>query len=329
MRAIISGVGHYVPEERLTNSDLEKMIDTNDEWIVSRSGIKERRILGDGKGTSYMAARAARAVLEQRCITADEVDMIVVATVTPDMFFPATAAIVQKELGATNCWGYDLSAGCSGFLCALSTGAQFIESGKYKKILVIGADKMSSIMNYEDRNSCVLFGDGAGAVLLEPADSDAVGIEDFLMRMDGAGGEYLKMPAGGSLNPATPETVEKKMHYLYQDGKPVFKAAVNGMADVAYDILERNNLTGEDVDLLIPHQANLRIIEATANRLKIGPEKVMINIEKYGNTTAATIPMAMSEAYQGNRLKRGDQVVLAAFGTGYIWGSLLLKWAMD
>lgn len=329
MRAIISGVGHYVPEERLTNSDLEKMIDTNDEWIVSRSGIKERRILGDGKGTSYMAVRAARAVLDQRGITADEIDMIVVATVTPDMMFPATAALVQKELNAPSCWGYDLSAGCSGFLCGLSTGAQFIESGKYKKILVIGADKMSSIMNYEDRNSCVLFGDGAGAVLLEPADSDAVGIEDFLMRMDGEGGKYLSMPAGGSLNPATPETVEKKMHYLYQDGKPVFKAAVNGMADVAYDILARNNLTGADVDLLIPHQANLRIIEATANRLKIGPEKVMVNIEKYGNTTAATIPMAMSEAYQGSRLRRGDQVVLAAFGTGYIWGSLLLKWAMD
>ncbi|MDX9787499.1 MAG: beta-ketoacyl-ACP synthase III [Desulfobacterales bacterium] len=329
MRAIISAVGHYAPEKRLTNQELEEMVETSDEWITTRSGIKERRILAAGKGTSFMAVKAARAVLSQRGVDADEIDMILVATVTADMMFPATAALVQKKLKATRCWGFDVGAGCSGFLCALSTGAQFIETGKYKKVLVIGADKMSAILNYEDRNSCVLFGDGAGAVLLEPGPSDAPGIEDFLMRMDGEGGKYLYMPAGGSLHPATMETVQDKMHFLVQDGKPVFKAAVNGMVEVAVDILARSNLTAEDLDLLIPHQANLRIIEALAGRLKMPLEKIMVNIEKYGNTTAATIPMAMSEAHGAGRLKKGNRVLLAAFGTGFIWGSMLLTWAMD
>ena len=329
MRAIISAVGHYAPEKRLTNHDLEEMVETSDEWITSRSGIKERRILAAGKGTSFMAVKAARAVLSQRGISADDIDMIIVATVTADMMFPATAALVQKKLKATRCWGYDISAGCSGFLCALSTGAQFIETGKYKKVLVIGTDKMSTILNYEDRNSCVLFGDGAGAVLLEPGPSDDLGIEDFQMRMDGDGGKFLYMPAGGSLRPATMETVRDKMHFLVQDGKPVFKAAVNGMTEVAGDILARNNLAAEDLNLLIPHQANLRIIEALAARLKLPLEKIMINIEKYGNTTAATIPMAMSEAYGAGRLQKGGRVLLVAFGTGFIWGAMLLKWAMD
>lgn len=328
MRAVISAVGHYAPEKRLTNHELEKMVATSDEWITSRSGIKERRILSAGKGTSYMAVKAAGEVLSQRGIGADEIDMIIVATVTADMMFPATAALVQKKLKATRSWGFDIGAGCSGFLCALSTGAQFIETGKYQKVLVIGADKMSAILNYEDRNSCVLFGDGAGAVLLEPGSSDEMGIEDVLMRMDGEGGKFLYMPGGGSLHPATMETVHSKMHFLVQDGKPVFKAAVNGMAEVAVDILARNHLTAEDLDLLIPHQANIRIIEAMANRLKLPFEKIMVNIEKYGNTTAATIPMAMSEAYSTGRLKKGNRVLLAAFGTGFIWGSVLLKWAM-
>ncbi|MFH0727532.1 MAG: beta-ketoacyl-ACP synthase III [Pseudomonadota bacterium] len=329
MRAIISAVGHYVPDHRLTNKDLEKMVETSDEWITSRTGIKERRILEDGKGTSYMAVQAARAVLEQRNVSADEIDLIIVATVTPDMLFPATAALVQKELKASHCWGFDLSGGCAGFVCALSTASQFIETGKYKKILVVGADKMSAVMNYQDRNTCVLFGDGAGAVLLEPSLSDELGIEDFVLHMDGEGGKFLFMEAGGSLHPATAASVEKKMHYLIQDGKPIFKSAVTGMSDVSLEILARNRLNGDDVDLFIPHQANLRIIDVVANRLKLDPEKVVINIANYGNTTAGTIPIAMSEAYREGRLKKGDRVVFAAFGAGYIWGSVLLKWAME
>jgi 3-oxoacyl-[acyl-carrier-protein] synthase III len=329
MRAIISGVGHYIPEQRLTNRDLEDRIDTTDEWITSRTGIKERRILGEGKGTSFMAVAAARAVLDQRGISADEIDLIIVATITPDMMFPATAALVQRELKANRCWGFDLGGGCSGFISALSTASQFIETGKYQKVLVIGGDKMSAILDYEDRNTCVLFGDGAGAVLLESSVSDDLGIEDFLFHTDGEGGQYLCMPAGGSLLPATIETVANRQHYLIQDGKPVFKAAVNGMADVAVDILTRNGLSGQEVDLFIPHQANRRIIDSTANRLKLEPEKVMINIENIGNTTAGTIPIALSQAYDQKRLKKGDRVLLVAFGTGFLWGSVLLKWAMD
>jgi 3-oxoacyl-[acyl-carrier-protein] synthase-3 len=329
MKAIITAVGHYAPEKRLTNQELEQMVETNDEWIVARTGIKERRILEDGKGSSYMALRAAESVLEQRNISADDLDLILVATVTPDMMFPATAALVQDGLKASNCWGYDISAGCSGFLCGLSTATQFIETGKYKKILIIGVDKMSAIMDYQDRNSCILFGDGAGAVLLEPSESNELGIDDFIMHVDGSGAEYLYMKAGGSLHPASHETVDKRMHYLYQDGKPIFKSAVAGMTDVAKGLLEKHGLTAKDIKLLVPHQANIRIIDAVSSRLGLTSDQVVVNIQNYGNTTAATIPLALSEAYQDNRLQKGDRVMMVAFGTGFIWGGLLLRWAID
>jgi 3-oxoacyl-[acyl-carrier-protein] synthase-3 len=328
MRAIITGVGHYAPEHKLTNKDLEKMVDTNDEWIRTRTGIQERRILGDGKGASYMAVRAARAVLVQRKISADEIDLIIVATVTPEMPVPGTAAFVQHKLKASNCWGFDVNGGCSGFLCALTTGAQFIESGKCGKVLVIGSDKMSAIIDYKDRNTCVLFGDAAGAVLLEPSDADDAGIQDYILRMDGVGAKYLHVQGGGSLHPASHDTVEQGMHYVFQDGKSVFKQAVNGMTDVAKRVMERNGLTGKDLKLLIPHQANRRIIDAVSERLGLNPDQVVINIHKYGNTTAATIPMAMDEVYQEGKLKKGDRVILAAFGAGFIWGSILLRWEM-
>lgn len=329
MRAIITGVGHFVPDRKLTNKDLEQMVDTSDEWITTRTGIKERRILEKDKGTSYMGIKAVQMVLEQRGISADELDLILVSTATPDMMFPSTAALIQKELKATNCWGFDLSAGCAGFVCALATASQFIETGKYKKIVVIGADKMSSIVNYEDRNTCVLFGDAAGAVLLEPSNTDDLGIEDFLLYLDGSGDKSLYMAGGGSLMPATFETVENKMHYLYQDGKTVFKFAVTNMADVSKKILEKNRLSGEDIKLFIPHQANLRIIDAAVKKMKINRDQVVINIENYGNTTTATIPLAMSEAYQEGMMQKGDWIVLSAFGAGYTWGSLLFKWAID
>lgn len=328
MRAIITGVGHYAPEQKLTNKDLEKMVDTNDEWIRTRTGIQERRILGDGKGASHMAVRAARAVLAQRGISADEIDLIIVATVTPEMPVPGTAAFVQHKLKASNCWGFDVNGGCSGFLCALTTGAQFIESGKCRKVLVIGSDKMSSIIDYTDRNTCVLFGDAAGAVLLEPSEADDLGIRDFILRTDGIGAKYLHVRGGGSLHPASHDTVEQGMHYVFQDGKSVFKYAVNGMMDVARRVMERNGIAGRDIKLLIPHQANRRIIDAVSERLGLSPDQVVINIHKYGNTTAATIPMAMDEVYQEGRLEKGDWVVLAAFGAGFIWGSVLLRWAM-
>ncbi len=329
MRAIITGVGHFVPDRKLTNKDLEQMVDTSDEWITTRTGIKERRILEKDKGTSYMGIKAVQMVLEQRGISADELDLLLVSTATPDMMFPSTAALIQKELKATNCWGFDLSAGCAGFVCALATASQFIETEKYKKIMVISADKMSSIVNYEDRNTCVLFGDAAGAVLLEPSNSDDLGIEDFLLYLDGSGDKSLYMAGGGSLMPATLETVENKMHYLYQDGKTVFKFAVTNMADVSKKILEKNRLSGEDIKLFIPHQANLRIIDAAAKNMKINRDQVVINIENYGNTTTATIPLAMSEAYQEGMMQKGDWIVLSAFGAGYTWGSLLFKWAID
>ena len=329
MRAIITGVGHFVPDQKLTNKDLEQMVDTSDEWITTRTGIKERRILEKDKGTSYMGIKAVQMVLEQRGISADELDLLLVSTATPDMMFPSTAALIQKELKATNCWGFDLSAGCAGFVCALATASQFIETGKYKKIMVIGADKMSSIVNYEDRNTCVLFGDAAGAVLLEPSNTDDLGIEDFLLYLDGSGDKSLYMAGGGSLMPATLETVENKMHYLYQDGKTVFKFAVTNMADVSKKILEKNRLSGEDIKLFIPHQANLRIIDAAVKKMKINRDQVVINIENYGNTTTATIPLAMSEAYQEGMMQKGDWIVLSAFGAGYTWGSLLFKWAID
>ena len=329
MRATITGIGHYVPDKILSNSDLEKIVDTNDEWITTRTGIKERRILDKEKGTSYMATRAAEIVLEETQTSPDELDLILLATVTPDMPVPSAVAFVQRNLGATNSWGYDINGGCTGFMCALATGTQFIESGRHKKVLVIGADKMSAITNYEDRKTCVLFGDAAGAVLLEPSEEDGSGIEDFIMHLDGSGAEALKIEAGGSLYPASRETVDQKLHYIWQDGKTVFKHAVTGMADVSAKIMERNRLTEKDITFFIPHQANYRIIDAAAKKTGLDEDRVVINIDKYGNTTAATIPLAMSETYRDKKLKRGDWVVLAAFGAGYTWGSILLRWAID
>jgi len=329
MRAIITGIGHYVPDKILSNSDLEKIVDTNDEWITTRTGIKERRILDKEKGTSYMATRAAEAVLKETQTSPDDLDLIVVATVTPDMPVPSAASFIQRNLGATNCWGYDINGGCTGFICALTTGAQFIESGRHKKVLVIGADKMSAITNYEDRTTCVLFGDAAGAVLLEPSEENGSGIEDFILHLDGSGAESLKIEAGGSLYPASHETVDQKLHYIWQDGKTVFKHAVTGMADVSAKIIERNQLTEKDIKFFIPHQANYRIIDAAAKKMGMDADRVIINIDKYGNTTAATIPMAMSETYRDKKLKKGDWLVLAAFGAGYTWGSVLLRWAID
>jgi 3-oxoacyl-[acyl-carrier-protein] synthase-3 len=329
MRAIITGIGHFVPEQRLTNTDLEKMVDTDDEWITSRTGIKERRILEKDKGTSYMAIQAAKMILEQKNISADEIDLILLATITPDMMVPSAASIVQKALGANHCWGFDINGGCTGFLYALTTGAQFIETGRHKKVLVIGADKMSSILNYQDRNTCIIFGDGAGAALLEPSTDNDLGIRDFEMHLDGVGVQYLCVAAGGSLRPATHETVDKKMHFVYQDGKTVFKHAVTGMSDVSKRLVDKHHLSDKDIKLLIPHQANYRIIDAVAKKLDLAPEQIVINIEKYGNTTAGTIPIAMSEAYQQQRMKKGDWILLSAFGAGFTWGSMLLKWAMD
>ena len=325
--AAITAVGHFLPEQRLTNADLEKMVDTSDEWIRTRTGIRERRILKDeGKATAYMSVEAAREVLRKRGIEASEIDLIIVATVTPDMVFPATACLVQAELGATKAWGFDLSAACSGFIFALSTGAQFIESGKHEKVLVIGADKMSAIVDFTDRTTCVLFGDGAGAVLLEP-NSEGYGLLDTIEYTDGSNSAALCMPGGGSLHPATHDTVEKRMHYAYQDGRTVFKYAVTGMADVAAEIMERNGLTGDDVRYLVPHQANLRIIDATARRMGVSVEKVMLNIERYGNTTAATIPLCLHD--WEHELRPGDNLILTAFGGGFTWGASYLKWAYD
>lgn len=325
-RAAITAVAHYVPEKVLSNFDLEKMVDTSDEWIVTRTGIKERRILENG-ASSDMAAEAIKNLLKIRNISPEEIEIIIVATVTPDMLFPPTATIIQRKIGAKNAWGFDMEAACSGFLYALITGAQFIETGNYKKVLVVGSDKMSSITDYTDRNTCVLFGDAAGVVLLEPSDDENLGIVDHIFYCDGSGEEFLHMKAGGSLNPPTHETVDKKWHYIFQDGKAVFKVAVVGMADVSEEILKKNNLTGDDIDYFVPHQANLRIIDAAARRLGIDYSKVMVNIDKYGNTTAATIPLCLSEWWQAGKLKKGNTLVLASFGAGYTWGAVLLKWA--
>lgn len=325
IKAAITAVGGYVPEFVMTNKELEKIVDTNDEWITSRTGIKERRVLkGEGLATSDMAVEAAKEILKKKNIDPKEIDLIIVATVTPDMPFPSTANIVSDKLGAINAFSYDLSAACSGFLYALVTGQKFIESGSHKKVLVIGADKMSSIIDYEDRTTCIIFGDGAGAVLLEPTEEEE-GIQDSILKSDGSGKELLNIKGGGSLNPASEETLKNKMHYVYQEGKQVFKFAVTNMADVSAEIMERNNLTGEDVDWLVPHQANLRIISATADRMNLPAEKVMINIQKYGNTTAGTIPLCLWE--WENQLKKGDNLILAAFGGGFTWGSVYLKWA--
>lgn len=323
--ASITAVGGYVPEYRLTNAMLEQMVDTNDEWIKTRTGVEERRILkGEGLATSDLAVPAVLDLCKKRGISPEEIDCMICATVTPDMVFPATANIVCDKIGAKNAWGFDLSAACSGFLFALTTGAGLIESGRYKKVVVIGADKMSAIVDYSDRTTCIIFGDGAGAVLLEPT-TENVGILDSLLRSDGSGRNYLHMKAGGSLKPPTVETVLAKEHYIFQDGQPVFKAAVKGMADTAYELLERNNLTGDDIKWLVPHQANKRIIDATANRIGLSTDKVMLNIHRYGNTTAATIPLCLWDWEK--QLKKGDQIVLAAFGGGFTWGATLIKWS--
>ena len=323
--AAITAVGGYVPEDKLTNFDLEKIVDTNDEWIRTRTGIEERRILkGEGKATSDMVVPAVRELCQKRGIDPMEIDCLIVGTVTPDMVFPATANIACDKLGAKNAWGFDVSAACSGFLYSLTLGASLIESGRYKKVVVCGADKMSAIIDYSDRATCIIFGDGAGAVLLEP-NEEGLGIRDSILKSDGSGCQYLHMKAGGSLKPATIETVMAKEHYAYQDGQPVFKAAVKGMADVSAELLEKNNLTGNDIAWLVPHQANLRIIDATANRIGLPKEKVMINIQKYGNTTAGTIPLCLWNWEK--QLKKGDNIVLAAFGGGFTWGATLVKWA--
>jgi 3-oxoacyl-[acyl-carrier-protein] synthase III len=327
-RATITAVGHYVPEKVLSNADLEKMVDTTDEWIRTRTGIVERRICEDG-ASAHMGAKALQSVLAHRGMDAEELEVIIVATISPDMFFPSTACLIQEKVGAKNAWGFDLSAACSGFLFALITGAQFIESGMYTRVAVVGTDKMSSITDYTDRNNCILFGDAAGAVILEPATNPDEGIIDWILRCDGSGEKFLNMKAGGSAMPASHETVDKRLHYIYQDGKSVFKVAVVGMADVSAEIMARNKLTGCDVDWLVPHQANLRIIDATAQRMGLDRSKVMINIDKYGNTTAATIPLCISEWWQTGRLIKGQKIVLASFGAGYTWGSVLINWTAD
>lgn len=325
IHAAITAVGGYVPEDRLTNFDLEKMVDTNDEWIRTRTGINERRILkGEGLATSDLVVPAVRQICEKRGIHPEEIDCLIVGTVTPDMVFPATANLACDKLGAKNAWGFDVSAACSGFLYSLTVGASLIESGRYKKVVVCGADKMSAIVDYSDRATCIIFGDGAGAVLLEP-NHDGFGVLDSILRSDGSGVQYLHMKAGGSLKPASAETVKAKEHYVYQEGQSVFKFAVKGMADVSAELLERNNLTGDDIAWLVPHQANLRIIDATASRIGLPREKVMINIEKYGNTTAGTIPLCLWE--WKHELNKGDYLVLSAFGGGFTWGATLVKWA--
>jgi len=326
-RAKISALGTYVPPRLLTNEDLEKMVETNHDWIMERTGIRERHIVDKGVATSDLAVEAAKKALEDRGLVPSDMDAIVVATVTPDMFFPSTACLVQHKLGAKGVWGFDLSAACSAFVYALQCGAQFIASGSHKKVLVIGADVMSSIIDYTDRATCVIFGDGAGAVILEAAEDDSVGIIDFIHEVDGSGGCSLYMPGGGSQNPSTHETVDKKMHYVHQDGQAVFKYAVKKMADLCERILERNGLKGNDINAFIPHQANKRIITATADRLSMDPKSVIINIDRYGNTTAATIPLAMDTARQEGRLKKGDLVLLASVGAGFTVGATLLRWA--
>jgi 3-oxoacyl-[acyl-carrier-protein] synthase III len=323
--AAITGVNGYVPDYVLTNAELEKMVDTNDEWITSRTGIKERRILkGEGLGTSYMGAKAVKGLLEKTGNKPEDIDLLICATVTPDYFFPSTANLICHQVGINNKASYDLAAACSGFINALATGAMCIESGRYKKVIVVGADKMSAIVDYTDRTTCVLFGDGAGAVLLEPS-ADEDGIQDFILRADASGGDYLIQKGGGSVNPPTHDTIDKKMHYIFQEGPSVFKFAVVNMADVSAEIMERNNLTGDDIAYLVPHQANKRIIDATARRMSIGEDKVMLNIQKYGNTTAATIPLCLWDFE--NKLKKGDNLILAAFGGGFTWGSVYIKWA--
>ena len=327
IRAAITGVQGYVPDYILTNKELETLVDTNDDWITSRTGIKERHILkGENQGTSVMAIEAVKGLLEKTNTRPEEVDLLICATVTPDMLFPSTANLICDAVGAKNAFGYDLLAACSGFIFALSTGSQFIETGKYKKVVVVGADKMSSIVDYKDRTTCIIFGDGSGAVMLEPT-TEEVGVMDHILHSDGSGAQHLHMKAGGSRRPATPETVAAKEHFVYQEGSAVFKFAVTNMADVSAEIMEKNRLEAKDVAWLVPHQANKRIIDATANRMGIGNEKVMLNIHRYGNTTSGTIPLCLWD-YE-KQLKKGDNLILAAFGGGFTWGSIWVKWAYD
>ncbi|MFT5777640.1 MAG: 3-oxoacyl-[acyl-carrier-protein] synthase-3 [Crocinitomicaceae bacterium] len=323
--AAITGIQGYVPEDILTNDDLSKFVDTNDEWITSRTGIKERRIQKEG-ASSDMCVEAVNGLLAKTNVDPLDIELVIVATVTPDYPFPSTSNVLCDKTGMKNAWGYDLIAACSGFIYALSTGAQFIETGRYKKVIVIGVDKMSSIVNYKDRTTCVIFGDGCGAALLEP-NHEGNGVQDFILRADGAGREHLLQPAGGSLNPASIETIENDMHYVRQEGKQVFKFAVTNMADVSAEIMEKNNLSSDDVDWLVPHQANLRIIDATAKRMGLPKEKVMVNIQKYGNTTAGTLPLCLWD-YE-KQLKKGDNLILSAFGGGFTWGAVYLKWAYN
>lgn len=327
INAAITAVGGYVPEYRLTNAELEKMVDTNDEWIRTRTGISERRILKEeGKGSSDMGVPAVLELCKKRGISPEEIDCLICATVTPDMVFPATANIICSKIGAVNAFSFDVMAACSGFLFGLTTAASFIESGRYKKVVVVGVDKMSSIVNYSDRTTCIIFGDGAGAILLEAVE-ESLGVLDSLLKSDGSGCQFLHMKAGGSVKPSTIETVLAKEHYVYQEGQAVFKFAVKGMADVSYELMQRNNLTADDIAWLVPHQANLRIIDATANRMGLPKEKVMINIQKYGNTTAGTLPLCLWEWEK--QLKKGDNLILAAFGGGFTWGATWIKWAYN
>ena len=327
IRAKISALGTYVPPRLLTNADLERMVDTNNEWIMTRVGIRERHIAEKGVASSDLAVEASRKALAQRGMEPTQIEAIVLGTVTPDMFFPSTACVVQDKLGAKGAWGFDLSAACSAFLYSLQVGAQFIASGAHKRVLAIGADVMSSIIDYTDRATCVIFGDGAGAAILEPAESDSEGLIDFIHEVDGSGGQFLYMPGGGSLHPTSKETIAKKMHYVHQDGQQVFKFAVRKQTELCLRLLDRNGLKGSDIDVFIPHQANLRIINATAERLGLRPESVIINIDRYGNTTAGTIPLAMGTAIEEGKLKKGSLVLLASVGAGFTVGATLLRWA--
>ncbi len=325
--AAITAVAGYVPDYILSNTELEKLVPTTSEWIETRTGIKERRILkGEGLGTSDMCVHAIELLLKKRGISALDIDMIIVGTVTPDYVFPSTSNVICDKIGATNAWGFDLSAACSGFVFALSTGAQFIETGKYKKVIVVGADKMSAILDYTDRSTCIIFGDGAGCVLLEP-NTEGLGLQDSILKSDGSGRKYLHQKAGGSVKPPSHETIDAKEHFVFQDGQPVFKRAVVGMAEVSAEIMERNNLNADDVAWLVPHQANKRIIEATAERMGLSSDKVMLNIQKYGNTTGGTIPLCLWD-YE-KQLKKGDNIVISTFGAGFTWGAIYLKWAYD
>jgi 3-oxoacyl-[acyl-carrier-protein] synthase-3 len=325
--AAITAVAGYVPEYVLTNKELEKFVTTTSEWIESRTGIKERRILkGEGLGTSDMCAPAVELLLKKRGIKASEIDLIIVATVTPDYSFPSTSNLICDKVGAKNAWGFDLAGGCSGFIFALATGAQFIETGKHKKVIVVGGDKMSSIIDYTDRSTCIIFGDGAGAVLLEP-NTEGLGVIDSILKTDGSGGKYLHLTAGGSVKPASHETVDAKEHYVFQDGQLVFKRAVIGMADVSAEIMEKNKLASEDIAWLVPHQANKRIIDATSERMGLSSDKVMLNIQKYGNTTGGTIPLCLWN-YE-KQIKKGDNIIISTFGAGFTWGAVYLKWAYN